>query len=76
MTFINFCQQHNTSLVLYLQYEIIINVISQEGLYMNIRLACHHANTCMHTKWYKCNWYNITVEAHTFVYGTHSLKYG
>lgn len=46
MTFINFCQQHNISLVIYLQNKIIINVISQVGLCMNIRLACHHANTC------------------------------
>lgn len=46
MTFINFCLQHNISLVIYLQNKIIINVISQVGLCMNIRLACHHANTC------------------------------
>lgn len=75
MTFSNFCQQHNVSLVLHLQKKIIINVISQVGSCMNISFACHHANTCTRNA-YICNWYNKTVEAHTFLYGTHSLKYG
>lgn len=54
-----------SSLVLYLQKTIIINVISQVGSCMNISFACHHANTCTRNA-YICNWYNKTVEAHTF----------